>query len=450
MVVTLPVIMILLDYWPLGRLQSRKTGTNLTDVMPVSTNEGKKKNKLEKEALKKNISPSNDQKLSETKIAGIIPLWQLKEKVPFFILSSVFSVITFLVHNEPDRIIFSFSARIANAPVSFVTYLEKTFWPYDLAVFYPFSDQLPLWQVFGATLLILVISSAVIVMVRRLPYLFVGWLWFAIAIAPVIGIIQAGEQAMADRFYYLPSIGITIMLAWGIPLLFPRQDIRKKILFPAGVAVLATLSALTWQQCGYWKNSATLFSHALQVTKDNYLAHNNLGKALSAEGKIEEAFDHYNEAIRLKPDDEKAYYNRGLTYGIRGQYQSAIEDFSEAISLNRDYLKAYINRGLTYDMLGQYQPAIEDFNKALSLKPDAIIYCNRGITYNKLGQYERAIEDFNNALSLKPDDAKAYYNRAAIYLNQGNKELGCYDAQKVCEMGNCQLLEDAKGKGLCH
>ena len=231
MVVTLPVIMILLDYWPLGRLQSRKTGTNLTDVMPVSTNKGKKKTKSRKETLKENISPYNDQKLSETKIAGIIPLWQLREKIPFFVLSAVFSVITLLVYNEPDRIIFPFSARIANAPVSFVTYLEKTFWPHDLAVFYPFSDQLPLWQVFGATLLIFVISSAVIVMVRRLPYLFVGWLWYAITIAPVIGIISSGAHAMADRYHYLPSVGITIMLVWGIPSLIKSEDIRKKILF---------------------------------------------------------------------------------------------------------------------------------------------------------------------------------------------------------------------------
>ena len=115
-----------------------------------------------------------------------------------------------------------------------MTYLEKTFWPHDLAVFYPFSDQLPLWQVLGASLLILVISAAVIVMIKRLPYLFVGWLWFAITILPVIGIIQVGNYAMADRYHYLPSIGIAVMLAWGIPSLIKSEDIRKKILFPAG------------------------------------------------------------------------------------------------------------------------------------------------------------------------------------------------------------------------
>jgi tetratricopeptide (TPR) repeat protein len=451
MVVTLPVIMILLDYWPLGRLQSRKTGTNLTDVMPVSTNKGKKKTKSRKETLKENISPYNDKKLSETKIAGIIPLWQLREKIPFFVLSAVFSVITLLVYNEPDRIIFPFSARIANAPVSFVTYLEKTFWPHDLAVFYPFSDQLPLWQVFGATLLIFVISSAVIVMLRRLPYLFVGWLWYAITIAPVIGIIPSGAHAMADRYHYLPSVGITIMLAWGIPSLIKSEDIRKKILFPAGIGALAILSVLTWQQCGYWKNSATLFSHALQVTKDNALAHNNLGLALFNEGKIKEAIDHYNHAIRIIPDYNIAYNNRGSAYDELGQYQLAIEDCNQAIHLNPDYAEAYNNRGLAYANLGQYKLAIEDYGEAIRLKPDyADAYYNWGLAYYNLGQYQLAIEDYNEAIRLKPDYAKAYNNRGIVYFLQGNNELGCHDAQKVCKLGDCKLLELTKSKGDCH
>jgi len=206
MVVTLPVVMILLDYWPLDRLQSRKIVTNMPEVMSVSTNKGKKKNKLKKEALKKNISPSRVQKLSEPRIAGIIPLWQLWEKIPFFILSAVLVIITFYTSSEKETSLkgFSLGSRIANAPVAFVTYLVKTFWPHDLAFFYPFSEQLPLWQVLGASLLILAISVSVIVMMKRLPYLFAGWMWYAITIAPVIGIIQISKSApyaMADRYH---------------------------------------------------------------------------------------------------------------------------------------------------------------------------------------------------------------------------------------------------------
>jgi tetratricopeptide (TPR) repeat protein len=383
--------------------------------MPVSTNQGKQKNKLKKEALKKNISPPRVQKLSETKIAGIIPLWQLREKIPFFILSAVFVIITLLAQQNPTIKNFPLGSRFANAPVSFVTYLEKTFWPHDLALFYPFSEQLPVWQVLGATLLIIVISIAVIAAVKRLPYLFVGWLWYAVTLLPVIGIVRVGVHAMADRYAYLPSIGIAIMLAWGIPLLFQRKDIRK-ILFPAGIAFLTVLAVLTWHQCGYWKNSITLFNHALQVTKNNYITYNNLASVLLGEGKVEEAIEHYNEAIRIKSDEAYPYFGRGLAYFRLGQQQRAIEDYNKAILLKPDFIEAYKSRGEVYAKIGQYQPAIEDFNKIISLNQNY---------------------------------SDAYINRGVIYLNQQNYQLGCLDAQKACDLGNCKILEMAKAKGDC-
>ena len=366
MVVTLPVIMILLDYWPLGRLQSRKTAANLTNVNPVSSNKKREKKKSKKEELKGNKFPSNDRNLSEAKFAGIIPLWQLREKIPFFILSAVFSVITLLI-KDPLRKRFPFSVRIENAPVSFVTYLEKTFWPHDLAVFYPFSDQLPIWQVLGSALLILVVTSAVILMARRLPYLFVGWFWYAMTILPVIGFFPSGKHAMADRYHYLPSIGISIMLAWGIPFLFKREDTRKKILLPAGIAVLTILAILTWHQCGYWKNSITLFEHTLQVTKNNYLAHLNLGVALFDEGKMEEAIDHYNESIRLKPDNARAYYSRGLAYITTGQNEYALDDYNKALFYQPDYAGAYNNRAFVYLNLRNLKAGCSDAQKACEL-----------------------------------------------------------------------------------
>jgi tetratricopeptide (TPR) repeat protein len=202
-----------------------------------------------------------------------------------------------------------------------------------------------------SSLLILVITTLVIVMIKRLPYLFTGWMWYAITIAPVIGIIQisaAAPYAMADRYHYLPSIGLAVMMAWGIPALIKSDEIRKKIIFPAGIIFLAVLSFLSWHQCGYWKNDFELFKHTLHVTKDNYIAHMNLGIDLSDKRLFDEAIDQYNQAIRIKPD----------------------------------YVDAYNNRG------------------------------------------------FN-------------------YLIQGNKTLGCPDAQKACALGNCKLLELAKRKGDC-
>ena len=378
MVITLPIVMILLDYWPLDRLQSRKIVTNMPEVMSVSTNKGKKKNKLKKEALKKNISPPHDRKLSEPRIAGIIPLWQLKEKIPFFILSVVIVIITLYNPNTldmPDTPYlkqFPLISRLANAPVAFVTYLEKTFWPHDMAVFYPFSEQIPLWQVLGASLLILIITTAVIVMIKRLPYLFTGWLWFSITIAPVIGIIQVSitaPYAMADRYHYLPSIGLAVMLAWGIPALIKSEEIRKKILFPAGIIFLAILSFLSWNQCGYWKNSINLLSHTLKVTDNNWLAYNNRGVVYKGLGNYRQAIEDYNRAIEIKPDYAEAYNNRGNAYNGLGNYRQAIEDYNRAIEIKPDYADAYNNRGIAYNSLGNYRQAIEDYDRAIEIKP---------------------------------------------------------------------------------
>jgi tetratricopeptide (TPR) repeat protein len=289
---------------------------------------------------------------------------------------------------------------------------------------------------------------------KRLPYLFAGWMWFGITIAPVIGIIQisiSAPYAMADRYHYLPSIGLAVMMAWGIPALIKSEEIRKKILFPTGIAFLIIMSVLTWQQCGYWKNSIILFNQTLQVTKNNYLAHNNFGLALFEEGKIEEAIDHYNEAIRILPDYIYAFFNRGNAYGDLGQYQRAIDDFNEAVRLKPDYALFYNNRGTIYDDLGQHQRAIEDYNDAIRLKQDYTdAYFNRGIIYGRdLGQYQRAIEDFNEAIRLKPDYAGGYSNRGIAYFMQGSSKPGCFDAQKACELGVCNTLEWAKGKGYC-
>jgi len=418
MVVTLPVILILLDYWPLERLQSQKVTTNLTNVMPVSTNQSIQETKPEEGTLNESMSPPHKWKLPKTRIAEIIPLWQIWEKIPFFVLSAVFSIITIYAQFNPSvkHYQFPLGPRLANAPVSFMTYLEKAFVPNYMAVFYPFSFQLPAWQVWGSVFLILFISVVVIISMRRLPYLFTGWLWYAITLLPVIGIIPVGGFSMADRFTYLPLIGITVMLAWGIPPLIKSEDMRKKILFPASMAFLAILTFLTWQQCGYWKNSIDLFNHTLQVTKHNYLAHIDLGSALFDEGKTEDAIAHYSEAISIMPN----------------------------------IILSYNNRGIAYAKLGQHQRAFEDFNKAISLKSDdADVYINRGFAYTQLGQYQRAIEDFNEAIRLKPDYAKAYNNRALVYFNQKNIFSGCSNAQKACALGNCKILEDAKGKGLC-
>ena len=413
MLVTLPFVLLLLDYWPLSRWQKVSTPVNVPVSVVKKT--GKKKNKQRKaDSIKeKNIS------MPLTNRSPIIRslLW---EKAPFIFLTIVSSIVTIRAQNKSGSVIsmehISFLERIANAIISYVSYLGKTFWPVDLAVFYPYGHSFPFWEVLVSCFILLGITIVVIYAFKKLPFLFMGWFWYFGTLIPVIGLVQVGEQAMADRYTYLPSIGIAIGLAWGIPLLFPREDMRKKILFPAGIAVLIILAILTWQQCGYWKNSIELFNHALQVTKNNNYAHESIGSVLLDEGKNEAAIEHYNEALRIKSDNAYIHFNRGLAFFRLGQPQRAIEDYNEAILLKPDFTDAYNNRGNSYAKLGQYQNAIEDYNKA--------IYLNHNY-------------------------ADAYESRAVIYLNRQDYQLGCPDAQKACELGMCRILEMAKGKGNC-
>ena len=414
MMVTLPFVLMLLDYWPLKRWPGA-----LDDPTKIRFNS-----------------------------AGALIL----EKVPFFCLTIGASVLTFWAQTKEGTIVeaLPFFMRVNNSIVSYAAYLEKTFWPVKLAVFYPYDLSLPLWKILISGIILIIITFAVLYYIRKRPFLFTGWFIYLGTLVPAIGLVQTGEQAMADRYTYLPSIGIAVMLAWGIPSLIKSENIRKKILLPAGIIVMAVLAVLTWHQCGYWKNSITLFRQALRVTKNNDKMHNNLGVSFFKEGKINEALYHYGRAISIRPRNNQYYNNRGDVYARLGMYQPAMDDFNKALSIKPDYVEACYNRGITYEKIGQYQLAILDFNKVISLKNDYVdAYNNRGIIYAKLDQYQQAIDDFNKAISIKPDYGYAYSNRAIIYFKQGKNELGCFDARKVCELGICKMLESANNKGLC-
>jgi tetratricopeptide (TPR) repeat protein len=333
MLVTLPFVLLLLDYWPLKRWQK---------VM---------------------AAPVENHYYS----AGPL-IW---EKVPFILLTVVSSILTFWAQNKSGSIVSmrdeSFLLRIFNAINSYVSYLGKTFWPIDLAIFYHPAHSFPLWQILGSCFILIMITIVAIYAIKNMPFLFVGWFWYLGTLIPVIGLVQVGSQAMADRYTYMPSIGIAIIMAWGIPLLFTRADTHKKILFLAEVAALSILAILTWQQCGYWKNSAELFNHALQVTKDNDVAHNSLGMAMFEKGKMEDAIDHYNEAIRISPRYASAYSNRGVVYASLGQLERAIDDFNKAIVLRQNDANAYNNRGIIYLRLGNKELGCRNVQKACEL-----------------------------------------------------------------------------------
>ncbi len=372
MVVTLPVMMILLDYWPLQRFQMQQRNS----------------------------------------------IWlQLREKTPFFVMSAVFSAVAVYAQYNPEAILFPFGARVATAIVSFAMYLEKMFWPFDVSFCYPLFDRLSMAQVAGSVFLTLSITAVVLISVKRMPFLFVGWLWYAITIFPVLGVIhvRAERYALADRYTYLPLIGIAIMVAWGVPFLLRRKDIIGKILFPVGFAILLILSYTAWKQCGYWENSLTLINQTLRVTRDNYLG----------------------------------YYIRGITYFNLGQYRQAIQDFNRAIELDPQYEVAYLNRGVAYEKLGDYQQAVQDYAASIRLRPRYLAYYNKGAAHINLGQYRQAIDELNIAIHLKSDNAYAYQSRGLAYFLQGDRVSGCRDAQSACSLGNCKLLQEAKGQGYC-
>lgn len=374
MLITLPFVMLLLDYWPLKRFE---------------------------------MFPANN--------GFEVPGRLLREKVPFFILSIVSGILTIWAQYGNSSKELTFPLRVINAVVSYVSYLSKTFLPVDLAVYYPFVNSFPLWQILGSFFILIGLTIFAFHYVKKLPFFFVGWIWYLGTLLPVSGLIPVSTP-MSDHYTYLPSISIALILAWGIPALMKSENIRKKILFPAAIVTLFILAVLSWHQCGYWKNSIALFNHALQITRYNYLAHNNLAVALAKQGNNHEAIKHYNKAIVIKP--------------------------------NIDFL--YFNRGNSYISTGQYQLAIEDYNKSISLKPEnTATYNGRGIAFAGLHQYQKATEDFNTAIRLKNDYADAYNNRGLTYFNQDEKAPGCRDAQKACELGNCRALELAKHKDLC-
>jgi tetratricopeptide (TPR) repeat protein len=376
------------------------------------------------------------------------------EKVPFVFLAIIVSIVTFWAQNKGAVVpieSLSLPIRVANALISYVSYLGKILWPVDLAVFYPYEYPFPWWQILASCFVLIGMTIFVMCTIKKLPFLFVGWFWYLGTLIPVIGLVQVGVQAMADRYTYLPSVGIAVMLVWGISHVSRRGDISRKLLFPAGMAILIILCILTWRQSGYWRGSIELFNHALRITRNNDQAHKNLASALAEEGKIEDAIDHYNTAIRLQPHSTDAFNNRGNIYIKIGQYYRAIEDYNAAIRLTKNDAELYYNRGVAYFNLGQYQHAIDDYDKAIAINPsDGENYNNRGAAFIKLGQYQIAIEDFNKAIKLKPEYPDAYSNRAFVYFTHGDDKRGCLDAQKACDMGSCNTWNIAKKRKLCN
>lgn len=411
MLVTLPFVFLLLDYWPLNRWQKIKIQGNEYFIRKL--------------------------------------LW---EKAPFIMLTFFSSVITVWAQHQGGTFARSlpFSDRIFNAIITYVSYLEKMFWPFNLAVFYPYEPSPAFWKIMLFFCILTGVTVAAVYTVRKSPFLLVGWFWYLGTLIPVIGLVQVGSQAMADRYTYLPSIGVAIICAWSIDFFIKNKKTGKKFLFPAVAGILIILALLTWQQCGYWKNDLALFGHTLQVTKKNALAHNQMGLAFFEANRNKEALDHFDRAILLDHNQDSAYNNRGAVYLRSGNYQKALSDFNHAISINPSYIQAYNNRANLYAQTGHHELAIEDLTKTIRLDPHYVNgYYNRGFLFAKLGRYQPALKDLDEAIHRKKDFSDAYNLKAAVCLNKKDMVSGCRDAKKACILGNCATMNAAQTRGLC-
>ena len=454
MLVTLPFVLLLLDFWPLQRFSEARPSLRIpaVEIKPEVSGKKKKSRKKDTEKASLSVKPSEVTKPAapEFKWSLIYPL--LLEKVPLFVLAALSSIVTYLaahsagaVHSEAIPL----SVRIGNAFVSYGSYIVKMILPVNLAVLYPYPQSVILWQLLGALLLLIAITAVVIWRMKQSPYLTTGWLWYLGTLIPVIGIVQAGPQAMADRYTYVSLIGLFIMIAWGIAEISQKWKYRKEVLMAAAALCILCFSILTWKQVGYWNDSLSLFNHALNVTANNYRVYNMRGTTYADLGNYRKAIEDYSRAIKIEPGYSEAYYNRGKDYAHLGNYQLAIEDYSRAIKLKPGYAVAYNNRGNAYFDLGNQQEAIADYGKAIEIKPDyPDAYFNRGNTYVHLGNYQEAIKDYSRAIEIKPDYTGAYKNRGIAYMKSGNNNLAVNDLKTAAKSGDEQAKNFLRSKGI--
>jgi len=398
MVVTLPFVLLLLDYWPLGRLKMGQSGHAYPQKSLERALHGKKR---------------------------LNARYVLIEKIPLFFLTVLFSVITYYVQNRGGAVqasaLFPLTIRLENALVSYMIYMIKTVLPYRLAVFYPHpGNTLKLWHYAGAGVFLITITALLIREARRYPYLIVGWLWYLGILVPVIGLVQVGIHALTDRYTYIPIIGLFIMAAWGIPEVLQRWRYRNTALSAVTGILLLASAAVAWVQIGYWRDSGTLFRHTIEVTSDNYLAHNNLGAFLEEQKEHDEAAGHFLEAIRIDPDYPDAHNNLGVLLDEQGKHDEAVAHFLSVLRVNPNHSVAHKNLGVVLDGLGRYGEAEAHFLNAIRYNPGYVSAYNKyGISLEHQGRLDEAMKQFLTALRLDPFNAEAHNNLGSICLQQG-------------------------------
>ena len=372
MLVTLPFVLLLLDFWPLGRFQMAGADVNISAASPQQSSHGKKKKKSRRQS-QEDIPQRKSIVKPHAFWPDLRPL--LQEKIPLIVITIVFCFVTVYAQHRVVKPmeLYPLGLRIANALVSYVSYMWKMLWPLKLSIFYPYvATALFSWQALSAALVLMVTSYLIILAARRFPYLIVGWLWYLGTLIPVIGLVQVGLQSMADRYTYVPLIGIFIMIAWVVPELLDRWHYGRIALASAALGVLFVCIIMTYAQIGFWRNNIALYEHAIKVTSENAWAQNNLGYALALQGKRDEAIARFQKAISISnPPD--AHYNLGIMLASEGKLDEAIYQFRESIRISPEYAKAYNNLGNALLYQGRLDEAIASYREALRLNPDYAI-----------------------------------------------------------------------------
>jgi len=412
MLVTLPFLMLLLDWWPLNR------------------------------------APGGG-----CQVARIRSL--VEEKIPFFVLSAVSCVVTFLVQQKGGAVValvkIPMAGRLENTFVAYARYLGKTLWPIALGNPYPHPGHWAAGLVVFSAVLVIGLSVAAVRLGRKLPFVPVGWFWFVGTLVPVIGLVQVGNQSMADRYTYFPLIGIFIVAVWSGAGMCANRRLPRPVLGVVAIVVLLACGLRTRDQIGFWRDSGTLFRHTLSVTENNFVACNNLGTWLSKNGQMIKATDWFRQSLQIQPDNPDALYNLGNIFARQGRWDEAVDNYRHALQVAPDQADILNNLGFALATQQQYADAIACFEAALKLDPDsASTHNNLASVLFREQRYDEAAQQFREALRVEPDDSRVCVNLGDTLLRLGKpaEAISCYQAALRLRPGDPQIGAKLRALGV--
>jgi tetratricopeptide (TPR) repeat protein len=434
MLVTLPFVMLLWDFWPLGRLRLKLPGhrPGLPDkvisfhIVPLGPTY---KAGLVGHVPAKTKSTENHAHDIEKKSS--VSTWSrlIGEKIPFFALSLASCIVTYIAQNKggavADAQFVPLLFRIVNALLSYVRYISNMIWPHNLAIIYPMPPTLTIVQGLTAGFVLVAISYLVYRMAHQHPFLSVGWLWYLGTLVPVIGLVQVGQQAMADRYTYIPLIGLFIMISWGVPAIARKWRYQYVALPIAAFLALGVLMICSWVQLSYWKNGVTLFRHASEAVANNHIAYRILGSALAQQGRFPEAERSFQEALRIRSNDEPTHIAWGAELAGQRKIDEAMGHFSKALDINPESADAHYNLGMLLAEKGKFAEAIYHYHQALYIDPgNAELNSNLGLAYGMSGNLNESVTFLSMALKIRPRFAEAHYNLGVSLVRAGRLDEG--------------------------